>query len=62
MHHYEYKSDGTEGQGEEEGQPAEDEHPHHHAQSLRRLLLSGELHQFEAQSTATRILGIMDIK
>lgn len=43
----------TDGQSQEEGQPAEDEHAHHHAQRLGSLLLSGELEQFDGQRAAS---------
>lgn len=39
----------TNGQCHEEGQPAEDEHAHHHSQRLGSFLLSGEPEQFGCQ-------------
>lgn len=46
-------SERTDGQSQEERQPAEDEHAHHHAQRLRCLLLSGELQQFDGERAAS---------
>lgn len=43
----------TDGQSQEEGQPAEDEHTHHHTQRLGSFLLSGELKQFDGERTAS---------
>lgn len=39
----------TNGQSQEEGQPAEDEHAHHHTQRLGSFFLSGEPEQFGCQ-------------
>lgn len=41
----------TDGQSQEEGQPAEDEHAHHHTEGLGGFLFSGELEQFDGQRT-----------
>lgn len=42
----------TDGQSQEERQPAEDEHAHHHAQRLGSFLLSGELEQLDGERAA----------
>lgn len=39
----------TNGQSQEEGQPAEDEHAHYHTEGLGSFLFSGELEQFDGQ-------------
>lgn len=48
------KTERTDGQNQEERQPAQDEHSHHHAQRLGRFLLSGELEQFDGERAACR--------
>lgn len=41
----------TDGQSQEEGQPAENEHAHHHTEGLGRFLFPGELEQLDGQRT-----------
>lgn len=50
----------TNGQSQEERQPAENEHAHHHSQSLGSFLLSGEPEQFGCQCTWATTSSLRD--